>query len=157
MRISVDLDNTLICNDHRIPAERMIIPVLQRSFFPEPLRLGTKTLFRTLQQQGHELGIYTTSLRSSVAIKWWLRLYGISVSFVINQSRHDTMTKEHPERNFPSKYPPAFGIDLHIDDSEGVWEEGQRYGFHVICISPQDTQWVQTVLLALVHLPQSKQ
>jgi hypothetical protein len=29
----------------------------------------------------------------------------------------------------PSKNPRAFGIDLHVDDSEGVKLEGKKYGF----------------------------
>lgn len=45
-----------------------------------------------------------------------------------------------------SKYPPAFGIDMLVDDSPGVVLEGQRYGFRVIQISPEDEQWVKKVL-----------
>ena len=40
-----------------------------------------------------------------------------------------------------SKYPPAFGIDLLIDDAEGVSIEGERFGFRVFRISGNDLSW----------------
>jgi hypothetical protein len=52
-------------------------------------------------------------------------------------------------RHGPSKYPPAFGIDLHVDDSEGVGLEGQRYGFAVVVVSPEDPDWAARVLEAV--------
>ncbi len=52
-------------------------------------------------------------------------------------------------RHGPSKYPPAFGIDLHIDDSEGVGLEGERHGFTVVVVSPEDPDWVTRVLEAV--------
>jgi hypothetical protein len=52
-------------------------------------------------------------------------------------------------RQGPSKYPPAFGIDLHVDDSEGVAEEGRRHHFGVVVVSPQDPEWTATVLAAV--------
>jgi hypothetical protein len=46
----------------------------------------------------------------------------------------------------PSKFPPAFGIDLHIDDSAGVAMEGADHRFPVLVIAPQDSGWVERVL-----------
>ena len=46
----------------------------------------------------------------------------------------------------PSKYPPAFAIDLHVDDSEGVRLEGQRHGFAFVVVSPEDPDWTARVL-----------
>ena len=51
-----------------------------------------------------------------------------------------------------SKYPPAFGIDVLVDDSQGAVLEGKRYGFQVIQVSPQDEQWVENVLAGLAGL-----
>jgi hypothetical protein len=52
-------------------------------------------------------------------------------------------------RQGPSKYPPAFGIDLHVDDSEGVAEEGRRHRFAVVVVSPRDPDWAARVLAAV--------
>jgi hypothetical protein len=49
----------------------------------------------------------------------------------------------------PSKFPPAFGIDLHVDDSEGVRMEGQEYGFRVVQVDPHDIFWMHKVLHAV--------
>jgi hypothetical protein len=48
-----------------------------------------------------------------------------------------------------SKYPPAFGIDLLIDDLEGVRCEGDRFGFRVLCVAPDDELWAEKVLAAI--------
>lgn len=45
-----------------------------------------------------------------------------------------------------SKYPPAFDIDLLVDDSRGIELEGQRHGFRTVIIDPDDANWVNTVL-----------
>lgn len=55
----------------------------------------------------------------------------------------------HGLSKIPSKFPPAFDIDLHVDDSEGVQVEGNDYGFHVVVVHPQDEHWVQRVLEAV--------
>jgi hypothetical protein len=86
----------------------------------EPLQLGSIRLIKELRQKGHEVWIYTSSQHGLVYIKMWLCLYGIRVDGIINPKVHFD-NKNH--LNFscrPSKYPPAFGIDLHFDDSLGV-------------------------------------
>ena len=44
------------------------------------------------------------------------------------------------------RYQPIFGIDLHVDNSEGVRMEGDEHGFRVLVVRPDDTQWAQKVL-----------
>lgn len=51
----------------------------------------------------------------------------------------------------PSKFPLAFGIDLHIDDSEGVRMEGEAHGFRVLVVRPDDERWTLRVLDAVAH------
>src|SRR6266540_1663491 len=52
-----------------------------------------------------------------------------------------------------SKYPPAFGIDLLVDDSEGVWLEGQQFRFNVVHVLPSDVAWAEKVLAAVKGRP----
>ena len=47
--------------------------------------------------------------------------------------------------------PPAFDIDLHVDDSEGVQIEGAQHGFRVIVVNPEDEHWTQRVLDEVVR------
>ncbi len=54
--------------------------------------------------------------------------------------------------NGRSKYPPAFGIDVLVDDLPGVVLEGERCGFRVIQVGPKNEQWVETVLAGLERL-----
>ncbi len=58
--------------------------------------------------------------------------------------------REHaPVLRGVSKYPPAFGIDLLVDDSPGVAIEGQRHGFAVLVVEPTDSEWTVKVSSAL--------
>lgn len=145
MQISFDLDGTLIPYNNEFPAEK-------RSWWAkllgiEPIRKGTKTLIKTLQSQGNEVHIYTTSLRSKPYIRRMFRYYGIKIGKIITQKENEH-TLQSLKINV-SKYPKAFGFDLHIDDAQGVQSEAEQYGFKVIIISPNDTFWIEKILKLL--------
>lgn len=145
MRISFDIDDVLVLHSNAPSQnERALVPWLDKCY--EPLRLGSVRLIKELRQNGHEVWIYTSSQRGLVYIKMWLCLYGIRVDGIINQKVHLANTKHLNFLRLPSKYPPTFGIDLHIDDSLGVVQEGERYGFNVLRTDPIDENWVQTIL-----------
>lgn len=148
MRISFDLDDTLICYQTDVPQEQ--IPPWYRRWAAteEPLRLGTRNLIHEIQRKGHEVWIYTTSHRNPYSVWWWLWAYGIVVGRVINQDIHERTLRKEGE-SLPSKNPRAFGISWHIDDSEGVRQEGQQFGFSVVVVSPHDREWTQKVLQAI--------
>lgn len=131
MRISFDIDGTLVCAPP-VPTEQFV-RWLGRWRYREPLRRGTKALMTELIRGDHEVWIYSTSHRTPRYIRGWFRSFGVTLSGVVNQEQHDSVVG----RQGPSKYPPAFGIDLHIDDSPGVGEEGQRHRFDVVVVSPQ--------------------
>ena len=151
MRISFDLDDTLICDRKEASWEPNRIPFFLKHWINEPLRLGTRALIKELKASGHEIWIYTTSYRSPCSVRLWLRCYGIQVAGVINQNIHRAHLDRYPGDSFPSKNPRAFGIDLHVDDSEGVKLEGKKYGFKVVVISPEDCNWTVAVLEAVVR------
>jgi hypothetical protein len=149
MRISFDLDDTLICRQVIAKHESNSNLFLVGLWLNEPLRLGTRFLIRHLQQDGHEIWIYTSSCRQPLMVKLWLRFYGIKVVKVVNQSIHDRYTKSKDSKIQSSKNPKLFDIDLHIDDSLGVKIEGDRYGFEVLVIEPNDSAWVDKVIKAV--------
>ena len=143
MRISFDVDDTLVC-DPSVPTEPFA-SWWRRWWYPELLRRGTRSLMQELHAGGHQLWIYTTSYRSAHYLRGWFRDFGVPICGVVNQQRHERVVG----RQGPSKYPPAFGIDLHIDDSEGVAEEGKRHRFGVVVVSPTDLQWGIRILEAV--------
>jgi hypothetical protein len=143
MRISFDVDDTLVCIPP-VPTEQFVSS-WRRWLYREPIRAGTRDLMVELALRRHELWVYTTSFRSPRYLRRWFASFGVRLAGVVNQARHD----RHVGRKGPSKLPPVFGIDLHIDDSEGVAEEGRRHGFDVVVISPDDMQWTARVLEAV--------
>lgn len=149
MRISFDLDDTLICYREGTPCEPRP-PWYRRLLAPrEPLRLGTCSLVRALRARGWEVWVYTTSHRSPASVRRWLRSYRIRVARVINQDEHDRHARRTAHGRHPSKNPSAFDIDLHVDDSDGVHLEGERHHFRVVVVAPDDAGWAEKVLAAV--------
>jgi hypothetical protein len=143
MRISFDIDDTLVCAP-TVPTEQYI-PWRRRWRYNELLRRGTKALMEALLQRRCRIWIYTTSHRSPRYLKAWFKSFGIAIEGVVNQARHE----QRVGTRGPSKYPPAFGIHLHVDDSVGVAMEGQDHQFAVVVVSPEDPDWAARVLAAV--------
>ncbi|MFZ4536087.1 hypothetical protein [Propionivibrio sp.] len=148
-RISFDIDDTLACHGAGVPTEDSHVPAFIHRWFGEPLRHGTGSLVRELRRRGCSVWIYTTSGRTPFYIRRWLLLHGIRVDGVVNSERHSHGLAVHGFSRLPSKFPPAFGIDLHVDDSEGVRMEGDTHGFRVVVVRPDDASWALRVLDAV--------
>ncbi len=146
MRISFDLDDTLISYHPGALHEPVRTGWLARLWRGEPLRLGAAALLTELARE-HELWIYTTSHRHPRAVWWWLRGYGVRVRYVVNQDRHERAYG----RQGRSKNPAGFGIDLHVDDSWGVWLEN-RFERNVCVVLPDDHTWADKVRDAVARV-----
>ncbi len=133
MRIAFDLDDTLIPCRYPFLVETPKRKLFSKFTSYESLRKGTKDIFYFCKQQNWQIWIYTTSYRSTFYIRKLFWLYGIKLDGVVNQSIH---TKKVTVRS--TKYPLVFGIDILIDDSEGVRLEGEKYNFKTIRIDHTD-------------------
>jgi hypothetical protein len=153
MRIAFDLDDTLICYGGGVPCEATTpawaFPV--RWWLREPLRAGTTRLLRQLQADGHEIWIYTSSYRTPRYLRLWFRLLGVRLGGVVTAEDHRLAVGRPGSSPWAaaSKYPPAFRIDLLVDDKPGVALEGARFGFDVLLVSLDDVDWTNTVLSAV--------
>jgi len=146
MRISFDLDGTILFRSGEAPVERDL-PPLRRVVVDECLRQGVTRLFHSLAELGCEIWIYTNSYRGENQLRDWFAECGLPVRGVINQVVHDAKKTEIGRFALrPLKCPPWFGIDLHVDDSELVKADGDESGFAVLLLSPEDDSWVDTVL-----------
>jgi hypothetical protein len=144
MRIAFDLDDTLIPSLPAVPRE--LPTLLARCTARESLRRGTVELLRSIHALGGEVWVYTTSFRSAWEIRWLFLSHGVWLRGIVNQYRHvRTLTGPLSSYRSCSKYPPAFGIDLLVDDSEGVAIEGRRYEFRVLRVDPGDESWAERV------------
>ena len=135
IRISFDIDDTLACQLHHCDVEKSQLPACVHRWLGEPLRIGTRSLTRELRRQGCSIWVYS-----------------IRVDGVVNSVLHNHALTAHGLSNAPSKFPPAFDIDLHVDDSEGVRSEGHDHGFRVVVVDPQDENWAQRVLEAVAQV-----
>ena len=140
LHVSFDVDDTLICGPG-VPTETGL-PLWNRWRYPEPPRRGCRDLMRALALRGCRIWAYTTSGRSHAYLRGWFTQLGVRLEGVVNQATHAQVVGHRG----PSKYPPAFGIGLHVDDSPGVAIEGRTHGFRVVLVSPHDERWTEQVL-----------
>lgn len=143
MRIAFDLDNTLIRCGYDFPVHYSNYTLLMKMCRLEQLREGTLQLMRELKEEGNEIWIYTTSFRSTTYIRLLFLLHGINLNGIVNQWVHNRKVKR-TNKNC-SKYPPAFNIDLLIDDQEGVHMESLQYNFKMIWVKPDQRNWAAFV------------
>jgi len=141
MRIAFDLDNTLIRNVYHFPLEKPTRRFWAKLLRFEPLRQGIIEIVNFYRQYNCEIWVYTTSFRSSFYIRQIFWLYGIRLDGVVNQAIHNQKVNIRV-----TKYPPQFGIDVLIDDSEGVAMEGKKHHFEVIVIAPDNERWVEKLI-----------
>ena len=146
MTISFDLDDTLIAGNFKF--ETIPANWLRHLLGTERLRTGTPELFRTLKKQNNSICIYTTSYRSKFKIRLIFLLHGLTVDKIINQQTHIKTLKSNANRY--SKYPPGFNIDWHVDDSQGVAIEGKKHDFKTVIINPDDKNWGNTIIEAIM-------
>jgi hypothetical protein len=141
MNISFDLDSTLIPNWKEFETEKL--GGIAKLFGIEEIRKGTRELFNYLQIQGHQIHIYTTSYRSKLKIRLTFMYYRIKVNRLVNQTENSKVL--NALNIHASKYPPAFGFDIHVDDLIGVGMEGEKYDFRVIIVEPKDHNWADKI------------
>ena len=155
MRIAFDLDGTLIPGQVFFELEPVPAGLFARWVSREPLRKGTVRLFRALRNLGHDVWICTTSFRKPLTTRLLFWGYGAPVAGVINQDMHAKRMAELGEAyKTCTKYPPAFGVDVLVDDSEAVLIEARRYRFSVVLVKPNDPDWTGMVAAYLgVRLP----
>ncbi len=156
MLITFDLDDTLICWQKEIPVEQVTRPWYLWWFKPEPLRKGTVELFNRLRDAGWEIGIYTTSHRRPCYIRRLFGLHGLQLDTVTNQTGHEKLIHQLKCKRKPSKFPSMVGSDLHIDNSEGVLMEGERFHFHVLVVEPLDHDWTEKIWIEAQHIAEIK-
>src|SRR5262245_5214921 len=101
MRISFDVDDTLVCGP-AVPTEQFV-PWWRRWWYPERLRAGTRDLMRALLARRCTLWIYTTSYRPRRYLRRWFASFGVPLEGVVNQDVHDRFLRRW---NSPA-YPPS--------------------------------------------------
>ena len=142
-RVAFDLDDTLLSPINEFPYEAFPAPWFVKLLGFEPIRESTVRLIRELRKQNVEVWIYTSSFRSTAYIRRLFWLYSIHLDGIVNAHIHLKALKHSKFK--PSKYPPAFGINVLIDNSEGVKMEGEKYNFVVVHIQPLQKNWHKIV------------
>lgn len=99
MRVSFDIDETLVCRSIDIPMERGFLPGSFHVWFGKSLRQGTRSLFGELRRRGIDIWIYTTSVRTPFHIRRWLMLYGLKVDGLSGLLRSGWHERYHPIRS----------------------------------------------------------
>ena len=145
MKVSFDLDEVLFVSPARFETE----PPLRFPFnrlFPDRLRKGTPQLIHDLQDEGFEVWIYTSSLRTETYIRNLFRGYGVRLDAIVNGYRHQEEVQRNRKEALSQKMPNHYRISLHVDDEKSVVENGRRFGYRAIRVCEPDDHWAEKVL-----------
>ena len=145
MRVSFDLDEVLFVSPNTHKTEPPL-PFPLRNLYKERLRLGTPDLIRTLQAQGYEVWIYTSSFRSERYIRRLFRCYGVRLDGIVNGSRHLKEVQRDRKEILPQKLPNRYHISLHIDDETVICSSAGQYGFRAYQLYAQDDDWKEKII-----------
>ncbi len=145
MRISFDLDDVLFVSPEFCETEPELRFPYNR-LFTDRLRKGTPQLIHTLQEQGFEVWVYTSSYRTEVYLRALFRAYGIHFDQIVNAQRHQKEVQRDRVQILPQKMPNFYHISLHVDDEKVVHENGRLYGFRTMRVCEPDEQWTEKVL-----------
>ena len=156
MRISFDLDDTLILSDKEAKYESPERSLLSR-FYKEKLRMGIVKLYNELTSLGFEICVYTTSERSVGYVKRLFSIYGLKPCLIVNLKVHQEIVQGKRKEIMPSKVPSRFGIDLHVDDDNSVKQNGRQYGFNVVIVKKDDESWYEKVLDEAIRIKKLKE
>lgn len=149
MRISFELEQTLLTVIDEFPTETQ--DHIQKVLRFEKLRLGAVELMIEILEKKHEIWIYTNSSRPKNYVYELFLRHGIKISGVINRKKH--ITTLNIEKRTLAKFPPDFGIDIHIDNAENVRIDGDIFGFRTIIVNPQDKSWTDEIKKELFSVP----
>lgn len=144
MKISFDLDEVLFVNPEKIETEPPLRFPMNR-LFPERLRKGTPELIHSLQQDGFEVWVYTSSFRTETYIRNLFRRYGVRFDGIVNGDRHQAEVQKNHTQAMPTKDPAHFRIALHVDDEESVIQNASLHGFRAIQVYGPDPDWAEKV------------
>ena len=145
MRVSFDLDEVLFVDPTSFEIEDPPGFPMNR-IFPERLRKGTVRLIHTLQKEGFEVWVYTSSFRSELYIRSLFRCYGIRFDQIVNSPRHLKEVQRDSASLLPQKVPSHYRISLHIDDEDVIHQYGRTLGFKTLKVCEPDDMWVEKVL-----------
>ena len=145
MRVSFDLDEVLFVSPKTHKTEPPL-PFPLNKLYRERLRLGTPDLLRTLQTQGYEVWIYTSSFRSERYIRSLFRFYGVRLDGIVNGYRHQQEVQRGRREILPQKLPNRYHISLHVDDETVICSCAGHYGFRAYQLNAEDDTWKEKIL-----------
>jgi hypothetical protein len=148
MRVAFDLDGTLIPERAGQFSTEEPGEIPWRWFVYERIRTGAPGLFAALRARDVDVWVYTSSLRRPWEIRALFRAYGVALGGVVNADQHEAAMRARGAR-WGTKHPPAFGIDLLVDDSEAIVRAGTTHGFRVVHVTPDDASWCDKVMREL--------
>ena len=145
MRVSFDLDDVLFVSPDRFETE----PPPHAPFdliFKERLRKGTVDLIHTLQNEGFEVWVYTSSFRSERYLRALFSRYRIRFDEIVNAQRHLKEVQRDNKTVLPQKLPNRYRISLHIDDEAVICTAAGQYGFRAYQLNAQDDDWKEKII-----------
>ena len=133
MCVSFDLDEVLICDPDKYPAEKLAFPL--NVAFPETIRKNAGLLTAALCDFGFDVWVYTGKFYSSQQVKALLGIYRGWVSVVING-----VNKKFSDSPIQESFRNKYRVAVHIDNESIIWIDTRKKEYEIIDIK-SDKYW----------------
>lgn len=139
----------MLCKENAPHSDRDLPPLVSQSR-TEFLRRGVAPILRAWASEGVQLWIYTESLRGRSPVLAWFESMQISIAGMVNRQLHEAEWQRRGAPNpCPRKFPPWFGISVHVDNDPEIQREGLALGYRVILVSQDAPDFARQVRPAL--------
>ena len=133
MRVSFDLDEVLICDPDKYPAEKLPFPL--NVAFPETIRKNAGLLTAALCDFSFDVWVYTGKFYSSRHVKALLGIHRGRVSGVING-----VNKKYSDSPIQESFRNKYRVAVHIDNESIIWIDTRKKEYEIIDIK-SDKYW----------------
>jgi len=146
MCVSFDLDEVLLTDGTKVPADRWI-PVLHRISVKSGMRLRSPVLIRELQKLGFDVWVYSGGYRSETALKRIFRFHRVRVDGMVNGIR-----KKEQRALIRKAFVEKYEVSLHIDGSDIVWVNTRTREYDTLPIGGNASDWGARTLQAVKQI-----
>ena len=112
-RMTMDLDETIFCEDEFEPAERPL-KFPYNKMYKEKIRLGLPMLMHSMSRQGYDIWVYSAKCYSFDYIQNYFKHYSVRIDGIITGTGKKTGSSEAKKRT-DSKISGKYSETIHID------------------------------------------
>jgi hypothetical protein len=144
-RVTLDLDEVVLCDDEHTAAEKPLPFPLNR-FYKERIREGVPAVFDFLSQKGYDIWLYSAKYYSWDHIKNLFALYRVNVRGVVTGTSRRAGYNQGHKKEVEKMLSDTYHHTLHIDSDTVLKTNYLTKEFEEFDIDPNANNWAWSVI-----------